>query len=54
MLQNNRSTFQYHVKDIHNYIVKPFRVIIIQYTERICEIYDMDNYLPHTSKKWDM
>ena len=33
------SIFQDHVKYIHNDIVKPFRVGILQYPERICEMH---------------
>ena len=34
-----QSIFQDHVKYIHNDIVKPFRVGILQYPERICEMH---------------
>ena len=30
------SLFMVHLKYIHNYIVKPFSVVIIQYDERVC------------------
>ena len=43
--------FQYHVKNMHNDIVKPFRLGILQYTERVCEIHDLDNFPPTSSKE---
>ena len=40
------STFQDHVKYIHNEIVKPFRVNILHYGERVREMHDIYKYLP--------
>ena len=61
MWKNHHSELQDHVKYIHNYIVKPFRVGIIWYAESIQEIYDLSKYLPpplmngdsHESANWD-
>ena len=33
MWRKHQSLFQYHVKYIHKYIVKHFRVVILQYTK---------------------
>ena len=41
MLKKYWSLFQDQVKYIHNDIVKPFRVLILQYVERICEMHDL-------------
>ena len=46
MWSKHRSTFQDHDKYIHNDIVKPFRVVILQYAERVCEMHDLAKYLP--------
>ena len=51
MWRKHRSAFQYHMKYIHNYTLKPFRVSILQYVEHILEIHELDKYLPPTSKK---
>ena len=51
MWRNHRSTFQDHVKYICNDIVKPFRVSILQYNERIWYIHDLSKYLPPPLKK---
>ena len=48
---NHRSNFQDHVKYIHNDIVNPFRVGIIQYAERILEINNLYKYLHPPSMK---
>ena len=42
------------MKYIHNEIVKPFRVRIVQQAERVHNIHDMDEYLPPTLRKGDM
>ena len=49
--KKHRSVFQDHVKYIHNDIVKPFRVVILQYAERVREMHDLENYLPPPSIK---
>ena len=41
--------FQDHVKYIHNDIVKPFRVRILQYAERVCEMHNLTKYPPPPS-----
>ena len=41
MLQKHRSTFQNNVKYIHNYIVKPFRVIILHYSKSTHKIHEL-------------
>ena len=41
MWRKHHSTYQDHIKYIRNDIVKPFRVIIIQYTEHICEMHNL-------------
>ena len=51
MCRKHRSIFQYHNKYIHNEIVKPLRVIIIEYAERVGEMYDLTKYLPPPSTK---
>ena len=54
MCQNHWYTFQYHVKYIHNSIVKPFSIFILQYYKRICEMHYLNKYLYLPSKKGDM
>ena len=44
--RKHRSTFQDHIKYIHNNIVNPFRVGILQYSELIREMQDLFKYLP--------
>ena len=51
MKRNHLIVFQYHVKYIHNDIVKPFRVGIIRYVERIKEMHNLAKYLPPPSMK---
>ena len=46
MWRKHRSTFQYHVKYIHNDIVKPFRVGILQYAESVRDMHNLTKYLP--------
>ena len=36
MWSNHSYIFKYHVKYIHNDIVKPFKVGILQYSYRVC------------------
>ena len=38
MWRKHRRTFQYHIKYIHNEIVKHFRVSILHYAERVREM----------------
>ena len=45
MRRKQRSILQDHIKYIHNGIVKPFRVGIIQYTGRVYETHDLAKYL---------
>ena len=40
------SVFQDHVKYIQNEILKSFRVVILQYAERVREMHEPANYLP--------
>ena len=51
MWRKHRSIFHDHVGYIHIYIVNPFKVVIIQYYERVCDIYDLAKYLPPFSMK---
>ena len=53
MWRKHRSIFQYHVKYIHNDILKTFRFVILQYSECIREMHDLAKYLPPPSKKED-
>ena len=52
MWNKHRSKFQDHIKYIHNNIVNPFWVRIIQYTERVYEMHYLANYLPPLSMKF--
>ena len=47
------SIFQDHVKYIHNDIVKPFRLIILQYAERARDMHNLAKYTPPPSMKGD-
>ena len=51
MWRKNQSVFQDHLKYIHNEILKPFRVRIIRYAERVQEMHDLAEYLPPPSMK---
>ena len=46
MWRKYRSTFQDHSKYIHNYIVKSFRISILQYDECVYDVHDLTKYLP--------
>ena len=46
MWQKHQYNFQDHVNYIYNDIVKPFMVGIIQYSERVHEMHELDNYFP--------
>ena len=48
MCKNHQCVFQDHVKYIHNDILKPFRVVILQCAKRVREMHDLEKYL-HTS-----
>ena len=54
MWRKRRSAFQYHMKYIHTYTLKNFRVSILQYVERIREMHELGKYLPPPPKKGDM
>ena len=45
----HRSVYQYHLKYIRNDIVKPFRVRILCYADRVREMHDLAKYLPPPS-----
>ena len=51
MWKKYRSVLQYHVKYIHNDIVKPFQVVILHYAEIIQDTHDLSKYLPPPSMK---
>ena len=53
MWSKHWSIFQDHMKYIHNKIVKPFRVEIIQYADSFCDMYKLYKYQPPPSKKGD-
>ena len=53
MWSKHRITFQDHIKYIHNDILKPFKVVILQYAERVREMRDLAMYLPPPSIKGD-
>ena len=51
MWRKHRSVYQDHMQYIRNYIVKPFKVKIICYAERMCDMHDLAKYLhPPTMK----
>ena len=54
MWRKHRYIFQNHINYIHNDTVKPFRVGIPQYTERVREMHDLVKYIHLPSKKGDM
>ena len=51
MWRKHRCTFQNHIKNIHNGIVKYFRVGLLQYAECIQDMYNLAKHLPPLSKK---
>ena len=42
----HQSVYQDHMKYVRNDIVKPFKVKIIRYAERVREMHDLEKYLP--------
>ena len=46
MYRKHRSIFHNHAKYIHNDILKHFRLCILQYAERVCEVDDLAKYIP--------
>ena len=44
---------QGHVKYNRNDILNLFRTVIVQYAERVCEIHDINKFMPPSSKKGD-
>ena len=46
MWKRHHRIYQGHVKYIHNDIVKTFRVIILQYADRVCEMHYLAKYSP--------
>ena len=46
MWRNHQSLYQDHLKYIHNDILKPFRIKILCYVERVREMHDSAKYLP--------
>ena len=51
MWRKHWSGYHDHMKYIHNNIVKPFKVKILRYTERVCDMNDLAKYLPPPSMK---
>ena len=49
--RKHRSIYQDHMKYVRNDIVKPFKVKIIRYAERVREMNDLAKYLPPPSMK---
>ena len=47
----HRSVYQDHMKYVRNEIVKPFKVKILCYVERVREMHDIENYLTPPSMK---
>ena len=54
MWRKHRNVFQEHLKYIHNYILKPYRVGILGYSECSQEIYELENHLPTPLIKGDI
>ena len=51
MWRKHRSLFQHQLKYICNDILKPFRVGILRYAERVQEMHELEIYLhPHLMK----
>ena len=51
MWRNRWSVYQDHLKYDRNDIVKPFRLGIIRYAERVVGMHDLAKYLPPPSMK---
>ena len=47
MCRNHRSVFQFHVKDMHNDVMRPVIVGILHYADCVHYIHDLAKYLPH-------
>ena len=48
---NQWSVYQDYLKYIHNDILKPFRIKIIRYIERVRDMHVLEKYLPQPSMK---
>ena len=46
MWRKHRSVYQDHMKYVFNDILKPFKVKILIYAERVCVMYDLSKYPP--------
>ena len=46
MWRKHRSVYQYHMQYFCNDIVKPFKVKIFRYSERVRDMHDLSKYLP--------
>ena len=53
MWRKDQNVYQDHMKYVHNDIVKPFKVKILRYAERVHEMHDLAKYLRPPSKKGD-
>ena len=54
MWRKHRSVYQDHIYYVCKYSVKPFKVKILCYAERIRDMYDLDKYLPPPSMKGEI
>ena len=51
MWSNHWSVYQDHIKYVCNEIMKPFKVKILRYAERVRDMHDLAKYLPPPSMK---
>ena len=51
MWRKDQNVYQDHMKYVHNDIVKPFKVKILRYDERVREMHDLVKYLTPPSMK---
>ena len=54
MWRKHWSVYQDHMKYVCNDIVKTFKVKIIRYAERVCDMHDLEKYLPPPSIKGEI
>ena len=54
MWEKHQIVYQDRMKYVYNDILKPFKVKIIRYAERVRDMHDLAKYLPPPSMKGDI
>ena len=51
MCKKHRNVFDDHIYNVSNDTHNPYKIVIINYTERVHEMFDMSNLLPPPFRK---